>query len=187
MKIIRIVFYILLLVFLNFQVVAGEEWKTFHGRTVTIRYHDEDQIRVLSKKIRLDFLDKKQVNIFQSTLPKGKDSLYNQLEAKIETILKKVQFLLDMHPRKRVHFTIQIYSNQKELDQYYSSQYGIGESLLAFYDAEDDAVYLSLKDINERILAHEMAHMVIDKSFHVKLPMRVQEILAQYVDMHLND
>lgn len=185
MKISRITFYMLFVIFIfAFQAVAGEKWNTFHGRIVTIQHRDEDQIRDLNKKINLEFLDKKHVNL---TLPDGKHGLYNQLEAKLEAILKKVQFLLDTHPRKRIHFAIQIYPNQEELGQYYINQYGFGAPPLAFYDADEDTVYISLKDIDEKILAHEIAHMLIDQSFHVTLPTQVQEILAQYVDMHLND
>ncbi|MBW2645149.1 MAG: hypothetical protein JRE23_03020 [Deltaproteobacteria bacterium] len=189
MRIARIVMCMLSIIFLfPVQPGAGQDWEVFHGRIATIRYHDEDQISSLSKKIRYDLSDNKGINLSQSISPKAKDALYNQLEAKIEMILARVQFLLDMNPKKNPHFTIQIYSTAEELRQYYSDQYGFGGDFpVAFYDADEDTIYISLKEINERIMAHEMAHMIIDQSFHVTLPIQVQEILAQYVDMHLSD
>ena len=46
---------------------------------------------------------------------------------------------------------------------------------------------IRVQDINEGILAHEMAHAIIDHFFDIRPPRATAEILARYVDKHLND
>ena len=45
---------------------------------------------------------------------------------------------------------------------------------------------MDLTQLRVGILAHEMAHAVIDHYFGVKPPKATAEILAQYVDAHIH-
>jgi len=41
--------------------------------------------------------------------------------------------------------------------------------------------------LNENILAHEMGHCIIDHYFVILPPRKIQEMLAVYVDIHLQE
>ena len=42
-----------------------------------------------------------------------------------------------------------------------------------------------MQDISDSVMAHEMAHAVIDNYFNVIPPEKTAELLATYVDSHL--
>jgi hypothetical protein len=45
---------------------------------------------------------------------------------------------------------------------------------------------VSVADLHEGMLAHEMAHAIIDHFFAVRPPSSTAEILARYVGKHLD-
>jgi len=55
----------------------------------------------------------------------------------------------------------------------------------AWYIYERNTIYLNVRDVNEGIVAHEMAHAIIDHYLLVRPPRATAEILARYVDEHL--
>ena len=55
----------------------------------------------------------------------------------------------------------------------------------AWYIYESNTIYINADDVHEGILAHEMAHSIIDHYFSVRPPRATAEILARYVDKHL--
>ncbi len=60
--------------------------------------------------------------------------------------------------------------------------------LRAWYDRKTDTIYVNKNDVDEGVLAHEMAHAVIEhylEQFGMMLPKKAHEILARYVDTHL--
>jgi hypothetical protein len=63
----------------------------------------------------------------------------------------------------------------------------LGAVPVAFYSHGSRTIVISIDDITDRILAHEIAHAVICAYFLPPPPVRMQEILAQYVDKHLWD
>ena len=50
---------------------------------------------------------------------------------------------------------------------------------------EYNTVYLNVQDVHEGMLAHELAHAIIDNFMAVRPPRATAEILATYVDKHL--
>ena len=63
----------------------------------------------------------------------------------------------------------------------------IGTPPVAFYSHGMAGIYLTTERLNAGILAHEIAHAVINAYFVTPPPAKMQEILSQYVDRHLND
>jgi hypothetical protein len=58
----------------------------------------------------------------------------------------------------------------------------ITANLPSLYIPSHNTIYISFKDMNAGMLAHEMAHAVICSYFVVAPPTKVQEILAGYVE-----
>ena len=55
----------------------------------------------------------------------------------------------------------------------------------AWYVYELNTIYLNVDDVHEGMLAHEIAHSIIDHYLLVRPPKATAEILARYVDKHL--
>lgn len=89
----------------------------------------------------------------------------------IDRIVGRVQAILDMRPK---NFRVKI-----ELVPKYE-----GEDI-ALYSHKKGAITVYVDSITDFILAHELAHAIISKSFRTPPPEKAQEILTQYVDRHL--
>jgi len=120
--------------------------------------------------------------IFQDTEAVG---LTESLGIKIDNIHERVQEILDM--RKRFpKITIHVYSNREELDEAYLRIFRKQNKLRAWYLFENNTIYLHVDDLHEGILAHEMAHSIIDHFLTTRPPAASAEILARYVDSHIH-
>ncbi|MHB8910046.1 MAG: hypothetical protein ACYDAA_14335, partial [Syntrophales bacterium] len=107
-------------------------------------------------------------------------------KTRVDKIVETVSALLDMHPLK-LHFTISLCKTHAEVATAYKALGMQGAVPVAFYSHGSRTIAVSIDDITDRILAHEIAHAVICAYFVVPPPVRMQEILAQYVDKHLWD
>ena len=118
-------------------------------------------------------------------IPKG-ETPDGQLAAKCDTIFRRAEELLDMYP-PGIHVTIKVASTQEEIQDFYAARYGHGTEAIAFYVFENNTIYTTGRDISAGVLAHEMAHCIIDHYFGVRPPRKIEELLAMYVDAHLGD
>lgn len=50
-----------------------------------------------------------------------------------------------------------------------------------------NTIYSSMQDVSDSNISHEMAHAVIDDYFKVAPPEKTAELLAVYVDSHLDE
>ena len=121
----------------------------------------------------------------QLSFPKG-DTPESQLAAKCDTLFRRAEELLDMYP-PGIHVTVKVARDQYQIVNAHAARYGYGTDAVAFYMFEDNTVYTTVGDMSESVLAHEMAHCIIDHYFRVRPPRKVEELLAMYVDEHLGD
>ena len=118
----------------------------------------------------------------------SKDSIVS-IKKKVDAIFERVQEILDMHTRMK-KIVIIIYPNKKRFREVRTQI--IGENLIgknrrmrSWYTFERNTIYINADDIHEGILAHEMAHSIIDHYLTIRPPRATAEILARYVDKHL--
>ncbi|MDA8125832.1 MAG: hypothetical protein M0009_11680 [Deltaproteobacteria bacterium] len=105
-------------------------------------------------------------------------------KSRVDKIVETVSALLDMHPPK-LQFTISLYKTGAEVAAAYRALGMLGKAPVAFYSHRSRTISVAIDDITDRILAHEIAHAIICAYFNPPPPARMQEILAQYVDLHL--
>lgn len=153
----------------------AEDWaKAYETQYATIYYSEDRDIATFTGNIGrgLQFF--------------GESQEKNPMLAKnrVDGIVERVEQILDMYP-SNLHFKIYIYSAYKDLSLKYLATGSFGKPPIAFYSHKTRAVYVSLSDITDGVLAHEIGHAVINFFFPVPPPARMQEILAQYVDKHL--
>lgn len=83
--------------------------------------------------------------------------------------------------------SVRIFKNKEELDGEYFRIFGTRESYKSFYVHAYRTIYASENSISDSVIVHEMAHAVIDNYFSVVPPTKVAEVLASYVDLHLEE
>lgn len=84
------------------------------------------------------------------------------------------------------HGTIKVTRDEAELAEIYRRLYGTeraGEK--GFYIYDINTVYVAAPDFTREIVGHEMAHAIISNFFVVQPPMKVQEVLAGYIEYQL--
>lgn len=163
---------ILLLVSSSF---AGE----IKGRYATIIYDDEELLRKFNDKIFLGrglyFLSKKR-----------KNTVTEEIKDKTNVIVEKVEAVLEMFPEK-LRFTIVLLPTAKDVQRVFKENYKKNVDYIAFYSPKQKTVYLSVKDIKLRVLAHEIGHVVVEHYFDVSPPVKIHELLAQFAETHITD
>jgi hypothetical protein len=112
---------------------------------------------------------------------------FPRLAAKIDGIMMRVSGILRLSPLSRVNLVL--LPDGKEVRRQHVTLvpgqrpglFGYG-SLEAFYYTGNRTVYLSLADLREGILAHEMTHHLLCTSVALPPPAQIQEKWAQYVE-----
>ena len=163
---------------------AGENldvnnWRRIDSRCCTIWLHPAVEIKQVNKRVRTWRVRPR------IKAAKG-DTYESELAAKFDTIFRRAQEVLDMYP-PGVHTTIKIAKEHSQIAVAHASRYGHGTDAIAFYEFEENTIYVAVKDISENVLVHEMAHCIIDHYFQVRPPRKIEELLAMHVDEQLRD
>jgi len=103
---------------------------------------------------------------------------------KTDAIFERVQKILDMR-KPFARPSIKIYSNIDELKKAYRKIYNSECKIRAWYRYRTNTIYINVNDVHAGMVAHELAHAIIDHFLVVKPPPQTAEILARYVDSHL--
>jgi hypothetical protein len=112
------------------------------------------------------------------------DDLTHSIKKKVDALYARVQEILDMRKRMK-KVTIKVYHNKEQLHDAYSRLYKTPCRIRAWYVYKQNTICLSVDDLHERMLAHELAHAIIDHYLVMRPPKTTAEILARYVDRQL--
>ncbi|MFC1704267.1 hypothetical protein ACFL1E_05765 [Candidatus Omnitrophota bacterium] len=159
-------------------------WKSIKSKHCTILCHPEVNLVRVNKKIAIRFYDAFDGSRYAS---KGK-SIEEQVADKIDRIFRKAEKILDMYPRK-MNLKIQIYKNQAQLEQEYLKAFNQSKKhkVISFYMHKFSTIYTTERAISSDVLAHEMGHAITDHYFLVHPPLPIKELMAQFVETHLED
>lgn len=105
---------------------------------------------------------------------------------RLDLLLGRAKDILGMHwnvPK----LNIRIFNDRSELSDEYVKIFGTREEYKSFYVHKYETIYTSAEDISDSIVAHEMGHAIVDHYFAVVPPPKVSEVIASYVDMHLEN
>lgn len=146
-----------LLAILVFSLPAAAE-QSFETKYATIRFGEEAHLS--------DFLWR-----ITGNRASGGQVVRDYARNRVDELVERVEALLDMYP-DTFHFSIEIAAKASQGPP-------------AEYSHERRCVYASTATVTDGILAHEIAHAVINAQFRVPPPEKAQEILARYVDQNL--
>jgi len=161
---------------------AGQTaWNKLETAYTVIYYQNRKDLKQFHRKV--DFSPfRSSLKNFLADSPGG--DLPDMVKRKTDALYERVQEILGM--RKRLpKINIKIFSDKNQFNLELQGQGGAKDSVRAWYRYETKTAHFSVRDVNEGILAHEMAHHVIDHYLTVRPPRASAEILARYVDEHL--
>ncbi|MBL7070779.1 MAG: hypothetical protein ISS26_01240 [Candidatus Omnitrophica bacterium] len=161
-----------------------EDWVVIESSYATIFVDKDIRIKDVTERIDVSFARydpiEKQLFLDKGTSPEEK------LATKIDIIIRKAKKILDMHPHD-FHVKIRVYGSGDEMWDIYEYIFKERREYKAFYIHGFDTVYIPVEYVTESILAHELAHSIIDTYFKTLPPEKIRELLACYVDVHLKD
>lgn len=158
-------------------------WNSLETKHTIIRFLSWEDLKWFNGRIDYSPGSWSLKSLFSSPDP---SSLKVELKNKVDALYERVQEILDMR-RGGGKVTINLYPDGKQLQGALRGIYHKQINLRAWYIYERNTIYLNVKDVHEGMLAHEMAHAIIDHYLIVRPPKATAEILARYVDEHLFD
>ena len=172
-----------LLLFYPFTDLSADDtpWQNIETKHTIIDYQSPEDLKTFNKKVVYCSTQRSLKSLFS---PSSSNSLTDRLKKKVDALYERVQEMLDMRERMN-KVIINISHNEKQLNAAFYKIFKQKCSVRAWYIYEFNTIYINADDLNEGILAHEMAHAIIDHYFAVRPPKATAEILARYVDKHL--
>lgn len=157
-------------------------WQRIETKHTIIHYQSLEDLKRFNTKVKFG---PDQWGLNRLFSPPSSDNLADRITAKVDNLFERVQEILDMR-KKMKKVTINIYHNKGQLSDVFTEIYKTSCRIRGWYAYEYHTVYLNVDDVHEGMLAHEIAHAVIDHYLLVRPPAASAEILARYVDAHLH-
>jgi hypothetical protein len=167
--------------FAGSEAPGKSSWKKIETRYTIIMFKSAKDLKNFDKKI--DYSPSKARS---SRLKKSSDSNdpFNRLRLKVDAVFERAQEILEMQGNVK-SVVIRIYPDKKSLGDICFKITGRKCRIRSWYIFNNRTIYANARDTHEGILAHEMAHHIIDHYMNVRPPKATAEILARYVDKHL--
>jgi len=105
---------------------------------------------------------------------------------RLDRLMERAERMLDVYPRP-FRVNIRIFKDHDQLNSEYFKIFKTTADLRSFYIDKFKTIYLSEEDANDSIAAHEMSHAIVDHYFKIVPPEKIREMIASYVDLHLED
>jgi len=164
------------------QFSDGNDWMSVKSLYCTIFFKDGVDLKAVEKKIDTYKID---YGLTEKP-PRSGDEVKDEIAYKFDLIFFKVQEILDMRP-KDLGMNVRIYRGQDDLDRVYVEIFDRDNKFIAYYVFKINTLFASQEKVSANVLAHEIAHCVIDHYFSVVPPTKVAEMIAQYADVHIRD
>lgn len=167
---------------LSLGAAAEGAWQTVETQHALVRYQNPQDLERFDKKIDYEPGRSGLKWIFGN---KQDGNTADRATRKVDAIYARAQEILEMHKKSPRKVRINLYADQNQLHAAYQKIYRKKTRLRAWYIFEYNTIYLNVRDLHEGILAHELAHSIIDNYLTTRPPHATAEILARYVDKHL--
>lgn len=128
----------------------------------TIIYPDDVNIEWVNRRIRFD----------------GDDVL-----KKLDNMLMETMRLLGMYPRRKIHLTVKIYKNQRQIDKSVSIESYKSQPI--FYIHRQTTIHALERAVSAGRLLHEIGHAVARHYFVMPIPAKIAGMIPQYVEASL--
>ena len=163
------------------EVLCPDRWYGLQTRHTQLCFQNREDLKSFASSVKYGPGKWNRSSFFGSL----SQSDYEQmLVPKIDALFARVQEILDMR-KKMERVRIEVYADKASLSKAYSRFYRGECRIRAWYNVHNNTVYLNVNDVHAGMVAHELAHAIIDHYLLVRPPRQTAEILARYVDSHL--
>ena len=167
------------------DLVLLKPWQMIQTRYTLIKYKSGEDLVLFDRSVRFGAPEKIGGITADPFQDQDQDQAFaRRLEKKVDALFERIQEILDMN-KDFEPVNVHLYSDTAALKAAYEGIYPGECRLRAWYRFANNTVYLNVRDVHEGMLAHELAHAVIDHFLTVRPPPQTAEILARYVDTHL--
>ncbi len=142
----------------------------------TVHYETKDSLKYFNYKIGCDSDDGVCLN--SKHLPEISAGML------ISSIVDRIQNILGMKIAG-LNFHIHLLSSEKDVQYVYKKIYGKDVNYIAFYSPRKETIYIAIDTLRRTVLTHEITHAIVDRYFKRSPPVKVHELLAQYVEKQL--
>lgn len=149
------------------------------GRFVTLSSPDGPTLSRFNKNVKAGLFSSLFAN--RSFLTQEEEVLN-----KVEQITTRVQQVLEMAP-PGMRFKVSLMNSPADVQQVYRQMYNRSVDFIAFYSPQANTVFIAVDEVNLRVVAHEIAHAVINHYFQNAPPVKIHEMLAQYVESQVDN
>jgi hypothetical protein len=145
------------------------------GEYFTVYYAPQVDISSLPSKLNIHIADEFMTGRKSTT----------SLAGMVDTLFRQVCDFLDMQLYS-FEGSVKVCVDEDQLEQIYQRLFGKSlKGKKSFYVFELATIYVSEDNFRREILGHEMAHAIICRYFAVPPPVKMQEVLATYVEFQL--
>ena len=156
--------------------------KKIEGRYFVIYYSPQIDVLKLTQDLHITAADK-----ILAGKSIGEDiASESPLPGRIDILYGLVGDMVDMHVYN-FKGSIKICQDQVKLNSIYKKLFdkGLASYMVSFYVNETSTIYISGENFRREVLGHEIAHAIINHYFVISPPIKVQEILAKYIEYQL--
>jgi hypothetical protein len=150
------------------------------SRYVTLWYANREVLEEFNDNLRLNR------KLRNSMRKRNVVTVADEVLAKADIVVEKVQIVLDMFPNK-FHIRLVLLPDSDDVAHVYKKRYGKRVDHIAYYSLSEKTIYISADDTQLRVLAHEVGHSVVDHFFKVRPPYNIHELMAQFAEKHVTD
>jgi len=155
-------------------------WRMMKSDNFTVYYRPDVDLENIEQNLR------KRTYYLGGPVSGADAAIEEKIARRLDLLLKRAKEILGMY-WKLPRINIRIFKDRNELGDEYVRIFGARQEYKSFYVHKYETIYSSEEDISDSVIAHEMGHAIIDHYFAVVPPPKVSELLATYVDMHLED
>ncbi len=148
---------------------------------IEVCFPDSDTLKKFNKKLYV------RGRIRDSIRRKDIKSIPEIVRIKIDLCLARVMTILEMYPISKLKVRLQVLKNKQEVRAKFKEIYAINTTYIAFYARRKNTVYVSARNINLRVLAHELGHVIAETYFTPSPPHEVHELIAQRAERYIFD
>lgn len=155
--------------------------KKLEGKYTVIDYLPEINTADLVQSLNMRSSDK--VLTGAPLIRKSSDE--SELAVFLDSLFIQVSDVLDMHLYS-LKINIKVCRSMDELKDIYKKMFMVElGNQKSFYVYDSGTIYVSGDSFKREIIGHEMAHAIISHYFVIPAPIKIQEVLAMYVEYNL--
>lgn len=154
--------------------------RKIEGKYFSVYYAPQLELSGLSRKLNISPSDRL---LTGGPTEKGFSSPAG-LTGMLDTLFLRVCDILDMRLYS-FHGTIKICRDAEHLNNIYNRLFGKNVNIRSFYVYSLNTVYTSADNFTRGIIGHEIGHAIMSHYFVVQPSVKIQEVLAMYVEYQL--